>query len=137
MPKKSSELSDIKKLLKEMNTKLDRITELETSYSRIGSVPTTLELLPSHLKDTANAIAMLGKATAEEVAKKTGRTRAAESDYLNQLASRGYLKKERKGKQVNFLVFSLYTLCPQCSARVPMTLDRCSNCGASLVEPKT
>ncbi len=136
MPKRSSELSEIKKMLKEMNAKLDRIAELETLLSRTA-VPTTLELLPPHLKDTANAIAMLGKATAEEVAAKTGRTRAAESDYLNQLTSRGFLKKERNGREVAFLVFSLYTLCPQCSARVPMTLDHCTNCGTSLVEPRT
>lgn len=136
MPKKSSELNDIKKILDEMNAKLDRIAECQTTLGRIEPVPTTLESLPPHLKDTALTIAMMGKATAEQVSAKTGRTRAAESDYLNQLASRGYIKKERKGRQINFLVFSLYTQCPQCGTRVPMTLDHCTNCGTSLMEQR-
>jgi len=76
----------------------------------------------------------MGQATAEEIAAKTGRTRAAESDYLNQLASRGFLEKERKGREMHFQVFTLYTMCPQCGSRVPMTLDHCITCGAHLVK---
>ena len=53
-------------------------------------------------------------------------------DYLNQLASRGFLKKERHGREVYFLVFALYTMCPNCGAQVIMTSDRCPMCGAVL-----
>ncbi len=60
----------------------------------------------------------------------------SESDYLNQLADRGFLKKQRRGREVQFQVFALYTMCPQCGARVPMTLDHCIMCGAPLVKHK-
>ena len=133
MPEKSKQLEEIEKKLTAIDKKLDRLLNLQTKppYRR-AFVPKTLASLPEHLRKTALAIATMGQATAEQVAAKTGRTRAAESDYLNQLANRGFLKKERRGREVHFLVFALYTMCPQCGARVPMTLDECPKCGASL-----
>jgi ribosomal protein S19E (S16A) len=41
---------------------------------------------------------------AEDVAKETGRARAIESAYLNQLARMGYVKKGREGRRVYFSV---------------------------------
>lgn len=133
MPQKSEELEAIKKKLADIERKVDQLLKLQTkSPYREASVPNTLSSLPEHLRQTALTIATMGQATADQVATRTGRTRAAESDYLNQLASRGFLKKERRGRKVYFLVFALYTMCPECGARVPMTLDRCAVCGASL-----
>jgi predicted transcriptional regulator len=133
MPKQSDGLEEIKKKLAEINRKLDQLLKLETKEQhRREFVPKTLASLPEHLRKTASTIATMGEATAEQVAANTGRTRAAESDYLNQLASRGFLKKERRGREVHFLVFSLYAMCPQCGARVPMTLDHCPMCSAPL-----
>ena len=43
-----------------------------------------------------------GEATAEQVARKTGRTRAAESDYLNQLVRMSLVTKRRKSRDVYF-----------------------------------
>lgn len=138
MGERSSELEEIKKKLTEIDGKLDQLLRIQTGQSdRREFVPSSLSSLPEHLRDTAIAIATMGQATAEQVAAKTGRTRAAESDYLNQLASRGFLKKERKGRKVHFLVFSLYTMCPQCGARVLMTMDHCPMCGASLSEEQS
>ncbi len=124
-------MEEIKELLTQINEKLDRLLRLQSSQTnKMGSkfVPTTLNSLPDHLKTTALAIATLGRATAEQVAGKTGRSRAAESDYLNQLVRQGFLKKERMEGEVFFQVFSLYTFCTQCGARVLMTLDKCPMC---------
>ncbi|MEM3731881.1 MAG: zinc-ribbon domain-containing protein [Candidatus Bathyarchaeia archaeon] len=82
------------------------------------------------------AIVTLGEATALEVSRKTGRSRAAESDYLNQLADRGFLKKTRRGREVIFQVFSLHTICPMCGSRVPLNVNFCSFCGAMLNNPQ-
>ncbi len=121
------ELKEIKRRLSEIDRKLD---EVLTIHSRIRSQ--TISSLPDHLKKTAAAITDLGEATAERVAVNTGRVRAAESDYLNQLASRGLVKKERRGKEVYFRVFALYQICSQCGARVLVSLDHCAMCGAIL-----
>jgi len=133
MSEVSQELKEIKKHLAEINRKIDQLLQVQTKLPEIReSVPNTLMSLPEHLRKTALAIATMGQATAKQVAAKTGRTRAAESDYLNQLTSRGFLKKERRGREVHFLVFAIYTMCPQCGARVLMTLDQCPACQAPL-----
>ena len=95
-------------------------------------VPGTFVSLQEHLRETMGAILTCGEATALQVSEKTGRSRAAESDYLNQLVDRGFLKKERRGKEIVFQVFSLHTLCPMCGSRVPLNVKFCSFCGAPL-----
>lgn len=133
MAERSSELDEIKKKLAEIDGKLNQLLRIQSGQlDRKEFVPSSLSSLPEHLRDTAIAVATVGQSTAEQVAAKTGRTRAAESDYLNQLASRGFLKKERRGRKVHFLVFSLYAQCSQCGARVLMTMDHCPMCKASL-----
>lgn len=135
MHKRSDESQKIMEKLDEIARKLDQILELQNRQLGVrASVPTTLASLPDHLRKTAYAIATMGEATAKQVASETRRTRAAESDYLNQLASRGFLKKQRKRRDVYFQVFALYVQCPKCGARVPMTLDHCTMCGAALVQ---
>lgn len=64
----------------------------------------TLLSLPDHLRKTAMAISKLGEGMAEDVAGETGRTRAIESGYLNNLIRMGYVRKKRKGKKVIFYV---------------------------------
>ena len=80
------------------------------------------------------AITLFGEATAQEVAERTARSRAAESDYLNQLVDHGFLKKERRGKEVVFQVFNLHTICTTCGCRVPITAKYCNLCGEALVD---
>ena len=64
----------------------------------------TLLTIPDHLRKTAMEVCKQGRATASEISKETGRARAVESSYLNQLVVMGYLKKERKGRDVYFYV---------------------------------
>ncbi len=110
-------------LLRKMNRtmeliskKLDRLIEVQRAPSgqmvRPGvSLPedmpldvTTLLSLPDHLRKSALALATLREATATDLSKETGRVRAVESDYLNQLVSMGLVKKKRKGRDVYFYV---------------------------------
>jgi hypothetical protein len=62
----------------------------------------TLMELPDHLRKSAAAVIKLRRATAENVAKETGRAKALESAYLNQLARMGYLERIREGHKVFF-----------------------------------
>jgi len=96
--------------------KLDRLIEVQHAPTgqmvRPGiSLPedmpldvTTLLSLPDHLRKSALALATLREATATDLSKETGRVRAVESDYLNQLVSMGLVKKKRKGRDVYFYV---------------------------------
>jgi response regulator of citrate/malate metabolism len=133
MPEKPSELDEIRKKLAEIDRKLDQLMSFRPRLPQAKeTVPHTLASLPEHLKRTAFTIARMGEATAEKVATETGRSRAAESDYLNQLANQGFLKKERKERQMHFRVFALYTTCPQCGANVQINAENCPMCGARL-----
>lgn len=58
--------------------------------------------LPNHLKETMLALISLGEATATEVAKETGKARASESNYLNQLRRMGYVKRRYAHRKVYF-----------------------------------
>ena len=96
--------------------KLDRLIEVQRSAGGsvvrpYVSVPenlpldvTTLLGLPDHLRKSALALATLGEGTATDLSKDTGRVRAVESDYLNQLVSMGLVKKKRKGRDVYFYI---------------------------------
>lgn len=64
----------------------------------------TLLSLPDHLRKTALTLIKLGRAMAEDVAKETGRARAIESAYLNQLVRMEYVWRKRVGKRVYFSV---------------------------------
>lgn len=136
MPKKKLEdlLREINQTLRDLTNRLER---LETKSGKgvldqVVHVPASLNSLPEHLRRSMEAIALLGEATAEVVAGKTGRSRAAESDYLNQLVDRGFIKKLRVGKEVVFRVFDLHTVCPMCGNRVLITAKYCNLCGAPL-----
>jgi len=110
--------------------------EVRRMEDRASFVPGTFVSLPEHLRQTMQSIVTFGQATALQVGEKTGRSRAAESDYLNQLVDRGFLKKARRGREIVFQVFSLHTLCPMCGRRVPLNVKFCSFCGAALYKPE-
>lgn len=107
----------INRSLESIGKKLDRLIELheaflsrfrvnaqQPSFEGLPLDINTLLSLPDHLRKTAMALCSLGEATAEQVAVHTGRTRAAESDYLNQLVSLGHIRKERRGRDVYFTI---------------------------------
>jgi hypothetical protein len=72
------------------------------SLQGLALTPSTLLSLPDHLRKTAIIVCQLGEANATEVAARSGRARAAESDYLNQLTRMGILEKRRKGRESYF-----------------------------------
>ena len=100
-----------------ISRKLDTLVELQRSSGK-GTVSrptvtapetllldvTTLLSLPDHLRKSALALSSLVEGTATDLSKETGRVRAVESDYLNQLVSMGLIKKKRKGRDVYFYV---------------------------------
>lgn len=63
-----------------------------------------LLVLPDHLRKTFLVVAAKGECTGAEVSIQTGRSRGAESSYLNQLVRLGWLLKRRRGKNVVFSV---------------------------------
>ena len=98
-----------------VSKKLDKLIEVERNSSSHVSHPTlslpgspldvtTLLSLPDHLRKSALALSTLSEGTATDLSKETGRVRAVESDYLNQLVSMGLVKKKRKGRDVYFYV---------------------------------
>ncbi len=130
-------LRDIGDTLRHLERRLDRLERRATrppTQSGQSYVPGPLWSLPEHLRKSMETITLFGEATAHEVAEKTGRSRAAESDYLNQLVDHGFLKKERRGKEVVFQVFNLHTICTMCGCRVPITAKYCNLCGEALVD---
>jgi len=109
----------LRKMNRNMETisrKLDRLIEVQRSPSGQLIRPntnlpedmpldvTTLLSLPDHLRKSALALSTLREATATDLSRETGRVRAVESDYLNQLVSMGLVKKKRKGRDVYFYV---------------------------------
>jgi len=110
----------LKKLTRNMeliSKKLDKLIEIQratsgTYISRSAvtepeALPldvTTLLSLPDHLRKSAMSLSTLGEGTATDLSKETGRVRAVESDYLNQLVSMGLIKKKRKGRDVYFYI---------------------------------
>ena len=60
--------------------------------------------LPKHLQTTIVTLLKLGRATAVEISESTGKARAVESAYLNQLVVIKVAHKERKGRKAFFTV---------------------------------
>ena len=59
---------------------------------------------PKHLQTTLVTLLKLGLASASEVSESTGKARAVESAYLNQLVIMKVARKERKGRKAFFTV---------------------------------
>jgi hypothetical protein len=57
---------------------------------------------PKHLQVSATTLLKLGVASADQVAAVTGKARAVESSYLNQLVTMRIVKKEHRGRTVFF-----------------------------------
>lgn len=104
------DFSSIKEYLDEILSLQRKILQkLEDKKSGASSKDTELDAwlllrLPDHLRKTMMALAKLVEARADEVARITGRARAIESGYLNQLVRMGYVKKVRKKHEIYFSV---------------------------------
>jgi predicted transcriptional regulator len=109
---KSGELSGTLKRIEEKidllvdKTKMKRQAEKREEAMKLSGALdiATLLSLPDHLRKSAMTIMKRGRAMAEDVAKETGRARAIESAYLNQLVRMGHIKKEKEGRRVYFSI---------------------------------
>jgi hypothetical protein len=84
-----------------------RLDDLEKNLSSWNPKPVEysdlkLLLLPDHLRKTYMIVASRGECDATVASNLTGRCRAIESNYLNQLARMGWLNKRRVSKTINF-----------------------------------
>jgi len=95
--------SVFEKIFKEMQAIHFRLDDLERSVS--GWRPRPLEItesklmsLPDHLRRTYMLVASRGECEATQISNLTGRCRALESNYLNQLTRMGWLNKRKVSK---------------------------------------
>ncbi len=103
--------SILDKIFQEMMHIRHRLDDLEKSFS--GWSPQPLEVsdaeiwsLPDHLRRTYVTVAKKGECDASVVSNMTGRCRAVESNYLNQLSRMGWLNKRRISKTIHFRLVS-------------------------------
>jgi len=107
--------SVLDRIFQEMMYIRHRLDDLEKSFSGWSPQPlevsdTELLILPDHLRRTYMVVAKRGECDATVVSNLTGRCRAVESNYLNQLARMGWVNKRRISKTICFrLVFEKET----------------------------
>jgi len=114
-------LLEIQETLRRLDSRIDELTNTQhiqpqgvnannlfLAKGKVGGISHTdiyaLFSLPDHLRKTLFALCGKGEATAKQIAEKTGRVRAVESGYLNQLYTMRYVKKRRKGRSVQFFI---------------------------------
>lgn len=99
--------STFDRLLEEMMQIRYRLDDIEATISAWSPKPleiseSELFSLPDHLRKTYMTTVSKGETSATEVSNLTGRCRAMESNYLNQLARMGWLTKHRESKTIRF-----------------------------------
>jgi predicted amidophosphoribosyltransferase len=96
----------LEKMEEVLNNYARRIYQQEpiSPYVERGAEKPIQRSLPTHLDKTYQALRILGKATALQVADQTKRTRAIESVYLNQLVNLGLVEKERIGRKCYYFI---------------------------------
>lgn len=88
-----------------------RLDDIERMFSNWHPQPLSVsesELLslPDNLRKTYLVLASEGECSATRVSDLTGRSRAIESSYLNQLVRMGWLTKRRNSKTLHFRTLS-------------------------------
>ena len=106
--------SILEQIFKEMMNMRKRLDDIENNFSGWKPQPihvpeSELIALPDHLRKTYIVVARKGECDAAQVSNHTGRCRAIESSYLNQLSRMGWLEKRRISKVVNFRLQSEIT----------------------------
>ncbi len=104
--------SVLNEIFKEMMHIRSRLDDIENNFSSWKPQPidvpeSELITLPDHLRRTYVIVASKGECNAVEVSNLTGRCRAIESNYLNQLLRMGWLTKRRISKTVHFRLVKL------------------------------
>jgi hypothetical protein len=92
-----------------------RLNDLEKSMSNWSPSPvdipeSKLISLPDHLRKTYMFVASKGECDATLASNQTGRCRALESNYLNQLARMGWLNKRKASKTTIYYLAQEKTL---------------------------
>jgi hypothetical protein len=98
-------------IFREMREIHYRLDDIEKSFSNWNPQPlkistSELFLLPDHLRKTCMTVASKGECNAIRVSDLTGRCRAIESNYLNQLVRMGWLTKRRDSRTIYFRAVS-------------------------------
>ena len=98
-------------LFREIREVRYRLDDIEKSFSNwnpppLKISPSELFLLPDHLRKTYMTVASKGECNSIRVSDLTGRCRAVESGYLNQLVRMGWLRRRRDSKTIYFRVVS-------------------------------
>lgn len=99
----SEDLANTLKDISAQLAKLIRIIESQTK-SPFGYKWQDLLKLPKHLQTTAIVLGKIGRVSATDVAKTTGRARAIESSYLNDLVLLGLAKKEKRSNRIVYFL---------------------------------
>ena len=99
------------RILQEMTQIRYRLDDIEAAFSKWNPRPlkiTESELfsLSDHLRETYLIVMAKGECSATEVSNLSGRSRAMESNYLNQLARMEWLTKRRDSKTTRFCLIS-------------------------------
>jgi hypothetical protein len=99
--------STFDRILQELIQIRYRLDDIETTVSGWNPKPieiseSELFMLPDHLRKTYLTVMSKGKGSATEVSNQTGRCRAMESNYLNQLTRMGWLTRHRESKTIRF-----------------------------------
>ncbi len=99
--------SIFEKIFREMQFIHQRLDDLERSFSsrsppKVDVSEVKLVALSDHLRKTYVTVASRGECDANVVSALTGRSRALESNYLNQLCRMGWLNRRRNSKTVLF-----------------------------------
>jgi len=94
----------VERLERILETSLHIRGEAETPQAAVMAVPASAVALRlgDHLQKTYEALQKRGSSTSEEISSETGRSRALENMYLNQLVTLGLARKERIGKKIYF-----------------------------------
>jgi hypothetical protein len=99
------------RIFQEMQEIRHRLDDIESSFSKWNPPPleipeSELLSLPDHLRKTYMIVASEGECSAHDAAILTGRCRAMESNYLNQLVRMGWLTRRRDSRMVYFRIVS-------------------------------
>lgn len=111
--------SILTQIFREMQNIRYRLDELENNFSNWSPRPvevaeSKLITLPDHLRQTYMVVASKGECCATMVSNLTGRCRAIESNYLNQLSRMGWLNKRRVSKTTTFRTVATETISRNC-----------------------
>ncbi len=99
------------RIMQEMMQIRYRLDDIEAALAKWNPRPlevseSELLSLPDHLRKTYVTVISKGECNATEVSNLTGRCRAMESNYLNQLSRMGWLSKHRQSKTTRFRLIS-------------------------------